>query len=269
MPIVATSYKTVPKRLYHFTSGAAAYSIISLNAGKDKEICFWLKNAKNKNDAAELKLGTALVDGLQQYMQRNNRRSVLNEININPDLVYVNSFTEMDISEHLLNEYGNFRLEFDFGSFSGRSEIRECAYFQEEDINTLVDHYCSLLDRDWKLMSGEKKDINAQRGYLMQGLSAMISIPLLKHLDEWGEEAEWRHVLYQQSIDDRMFSMSDGSLRMKSYYPASTLKSITCYTTQKNKNKDLPFYYKIKHRVKLNGWKTQVGIEMDKDLDLK
>lgn len=56
-----------------------------------------------------------------------------------------------------------------------------------------------------------------------------------------GEEAEWRHVMYQQSIDDRMFSMSDGSLRMKSYYPASTLKSITCYTTQKNRNKDLPF----------------------------
>ena len=257
MPIVATSYKTVPKRLYHFTSGAAAYSIISSNAGKDKEICFWLKNAKNKND------------GLQQYMQRNNRRSVLNEININPNLVYVNSFTEMDISEHMLNEYGNFRLEFDFGSFRDRSEIRECTYFQEEDINTLVDHYCSLFDRDWKLMSGEKKGINAQRDYLMQGLSAMISIPLLKHLDEWGEEAEWRHVLYQQSIDDRMFFMSDGSLRMKSYYPASTLTSITCYTTQKNKNKDLPFYYKIKHWVKLNGWKTQVGIEMDKDLDLK
>lgn len=141
---------------------------------------------KNKNDAAELKLGTALADGLQQYMQRNNRRSVLNEININPDLVYVNSFTEMDISEHMLNEYGNFRLEFDFGSFRDRSEIRECAYFQEEDINTLVSQYCSLFDRDWKLMSGEKKDVKALGDHLMQGLSAMISIPLLKHLDEWG-----------------------------------------------------------------------------------
>lgn len=48
MPIVATSCKIVPKRLYHFTSGAAVYSIISPNAGKDKEICFWLKNAKKQ-----------------------------------------------------------------------------------------------------------------------------------------------------------------------------------------------------------------------------
>ncbi len=124
MPIVATLYRPIPDRLYHFTGGTAAFNIISGGRGKDKEICFWLKNAKSKNDAAELRLGVALLDGLQQYMRRNNRPSVINDVNINPDLVYMNSFTEGDIvTEHML-EYGHFRLEFDLGTCRYKNDIR-------------------------------------------------------------------------------------------------------------------------------------------------
>ena len=263
MSIVGTSYRPILERLNHYTGGPAALSIISSGAGKDKEICFWLKNAKSKNDAAELKLGAALVDGLQQYMQRNNRSSLINEVNINPELVYVNSFTEGgDASEHMLNEYGHFRLEFDLRLYKNKSDIHECTYFKEEDIDELVQHYCSVFDRDWQLISGEHKDINALCDYLMEGMSAIMSIPLLKHLDEWGEEKEWRHVLHQQPMDDRIFTMPDGTLRMKVYYPASALTGITCFTTEAKKSGDLPFYYKIKHWVEVNKWETQVKLKM-------
>ena len=51
MPIVRASYRPIPERLYHYTCGKAAFNIIS--GGSDDKICFWLKNAKSKNDAAE------------------------------------------------------------------------------------------------------------------------------------------------------------------------------------------------------------------------
>ena len=183
MPIVRTSYRPIPESLYHYTRGASALNIISGGKGKDKEICFWLKNAKCKNDPAELKLGAALVTGLQQYMQRNHRSSLINEVTINPELIYVNSFTEgKKISEHMLKEYGPFRLEFDFRSFRHKRDIRECLYFQEEDIDELVGYYCSVFDKDWQSISGDKKDFNALCDYLLEGKSAVMSIPLLKHL---------------------------------------------------------------------------------------
>ena len=56
--------------------------------------------------------------------------------------------------------------------------------------------------------------------------------------------------------------MPDGSLRMKVYYPASSLKRITCFTTKDNKSKDLPFYYKIKRLVEINKWNIQVIVKM-------
>ena len=256
MPIVGTSYRPILERLFHYTSGPAALSIISSGTGKDKEICFWLKNAKSKNDAAELKLGAALVDGLQHYMQRNNRSSLINEVNINPELVYVNSFTEGDeASEHMLNEYGHFRLEFDLRSYKNKSDIHECTYFKENDIDELVAHYCSVFDRDWQLISGEQKDINALCDYLLEGMSAVMSIPLLKHQDKWEEEKEWRHVLHQQTTDDRM-------LRMKVYYPASALTGITCFITDDKKSEELKFYYNIKNRVETKNWNTQVKLRM-------
>ncbi len=123
-------------------------------------------------------------------------------------------------------------------------------------------HHCAVFDRDWQLISDERKDINALFEYLKEGMSAMMSIPLLKHQEEWEEEKEWRHVLHRQPTDDRIFTMPDGSLRMKVYYPASTLMSITCFTTEDKKSEDLPYYYKIKHWVETNKWGTQVILKM-------
>lgn len=263
MPIVGTTYRQICDKLYHYTRGPAALNIIRGGRGAGKEICFWLKNASCKNDASELRLGSALVEGLQQYMRRKNRSSLINDVTINPNLVYVNSFTEGKIvTGHMLKEYGNFRLEFDFRSCGFKSDIRECTYFQEEDIDELVAHYCSAFDREWQLISGTQKDYNALLNYLREGMSAVMSIPLLKHLDEWEEEKEWRHVLHQQPADERVFAMPDGSLRMKVYYPASTLTGITCFTTEEKKSEDLPSYCKINNWVKANKWKTQVKLNV-------
>jgi len=263
MPLIQEPYRPIPERLFHYTSGDAAFSIISGGVGTDNEICFWLKNAKSKNDSSELKLGMALVDGLQKCMHRNNRSSILNEVVINPELVYMNSFTEEEIvTEHMMNEYGNFRLEFDFRACRQKNDIHECIYFRDEDMDELVHSYCSTFDRDWKLISGEQKDINALFDYLMEGMGAFHSIPLLKHMEEWEKENEWRHVLHRQPKDDRIFTLNDGSDRMKAYYPVSTLKGITCFSSSVRKNKDLPSYYKIKNVVAQSGWDIKVRIEM-------
>lgn len=263
MALVRASYRPIPERLYHYTNGMAAYSIISGGKGKDEEICFWLKNAKCKNDAAELKLGAVLVDGLQQYMKRNNRASVINEIDITPELVFINSFTEgEDVTQHMLKEYGNFRLAFDLREYKHRNDIHECTYFKEEDIDELVQCYCATFDRDWKLISGVRKDINALVDYLAEGMGAVKSIPLLKYLEEWEEESEWRHVLHRQSKDERVFTLPDGAERMRVYYPASALIEIKCFSTRESKNMDLERLEKIKDWIVEKDWDVDVVLAM-------
>lgn len=261
MSIVRESYRPLPNRLYHFTRGDAAFSIISGGKGLNEEICFWLKNAQTKNDETELKLGAALTDRLKAYMHEHGRSSLFNEIIINPGLVFINSFTEGEgVSDHMLEEYGNFRLEFDFRGCRLECAFRECSYFEESDIDELTACYCSTFDRYWPRISGEEKDINALFEYLREGMSAVMSIPLLKHRKEWEMENEWRQVFHRQPVDNRVFSMRDESPRMKVYYPATSLVGVTCYVDSKNKGKTLPYYYKIKEWVKRHGWKTKVSI---------
>lgn len=259
MALVRASYRPIPERLYHYTNGEAAYSIISIGIGTDEEICFWLKNAKSKNDAAELKLGAALVAGLQQYMKRNNRASVINEIDIKPELVFINSFTEgEDVTRHMLKEYGNFRLAFDFRAYKHRNDIHECTYFKVEDIDEIVQCYCAIFDRDWQMISGERKDINALVDYLAEGMGAVKSIPLLKHLEEWEEESEWRYVLHRQLKDERMFTLPDGTERMKVYYPAYALTEIKCLSTRESKDRDMSRLGMIKDWVVEKDWDVDV-----------
>ena len=261
MPLVRAQYRTIPVSLYHYTDGYAAYSIITGGHDKHDDVCFWLKNAKEKNDEAELRLGTVLTDRLRSYMQQHNRSSLFDEVKVDSELVFINSFSEgAQVSDYMLHEYGNFKLEFDFRKCRFKSDIHECDYFRDEDIEELTQCYCATFERDWLLMSGEQKDIPALMDYLMEEMSAIRSIPLLKHLEGWEQESEWRHVLHRQSPDDRMFSLSDGSQRMKVYYPAESLISVTCITSQSLKHRDLPYYYKIKDWVKRCGWRTSVLI---------
>ena len=261
MPFKRVYYRAIPSSLYHYTSGVAAHNIMKGGHKSHEDICFWLKNAKEKNDEAELKLGTILTERLRLHMQQHNRPSLFEEVSIDPELVFINSFTEEEqVSEYMIQEYGNFRLEFDFRMCHYKHDIHECTYFKEEDIEELTQCYCATFERDWPLISGEKKDIHALTDYLLEEMSAIRSIPLLKHLEEWEQESEWRHVLHKQSLDDRVFSFADGSLRMKVYYPSDSLVSVTCITSQSLKHRDLPSYYKIKDWVKRCGWKTRVQI---------
>ena len=263
MALVKASYRQLPARLFHYTNGNAALSIISGGVEVDKEICFWLKNARSKNDETELRLGAALIDGLQQYMQRNNRSSVINEININPDLVFINSFSDgEEVTTHMLKEYGNFRLEFDLRACKYKNDIHECTYFREEDIDELVGCYCAAFDRDWNLISGDTKNINALFDYLVEGMSAVHSIPLLKHSREWEQENEWRHVLYRQPIDERMFILPDGTERMRVCYPASSLTGIKCFSTYETVDNDLLSLETIKDWIVTKGWDMDVVMAM-------
>ena len=261
MPIIQVPYRQIPDRLYHYTSGAAAFSIISGGRGKDKEVCFWLKNAQNKNDEAELKLGSSLIESLQLYMKDHERSSLISEVRIDPRLIFVNSFTETaSISTHMQEEYGYFRLEFDFREYRYRNDIHECTYFLDEDIADLIECYREVFEKDWPLISRDIKDFNALADYLLEEMSAIQSIPLLKHVDKWGMENEWRHVLHQQENDPRVFILGDGTQRMKIYYPADSLVGITCFLSKENKSKVLSRYYKIKHWVRKNNWNTRVSI---------
>ena len=250
----------VPEHLYHYTKGNAAPSIISGGCDTDKEICFWLKNASQKNDFHELLLGERLVNGLKCYMRDHGRSSVINEVDINPNLVYINSFTENDIpTDHMLKEYGRFRLEFNLRGFRSDGDIGECTYFGENDIDSMIDYYRDSFDKYWLEISRDNDTI-ALGNYILGELSAFVSIPFLKFRDKWVNELEWRHVFHQQDGDGRVFIHKDGFPRMRVFYPAAALVGITCYWDEKDFEDELSFYQLIFDRIHNQGWNTSVRL---------
>ena len=254
----------IPEQLYHYTKGENAFSIISGGNKKGKEICFWLKNAGQKNDKEELLLGQELVIGLKRYMRAHNRSSIINEVVIEPSLVYINSFTENGFPhEDMLKEYGRFRLEFNLRDYRFDGDIGECTYFGADDVDRIVEYYQELFDKNWSLVS-QNSDTIALGNYVLWEASAFVSIPFLKHRERWSDELEWRHVLYQQNSDERVFIHDDGFPRMRSFYPATALIGITCFSDEEHLSEDLSYYHSIQDWINNHGWQTEVRLMLKK-----
>ena len=124
--------KQIPERLSHYTNIEALKSILSDKEGKG--ICLWAFSNKHKNDAQEIKMG--------EYMLERVRATLLtNSLLINEFGGYDNtaslSFMEGDVNQHMLDEYGRFRLEFDLrkigiGILSGG--LVDCEYVAENEL---------------------------------------------------------------------------------------------------------------------------------------
>lgn len=259
MPFVNSPFRNIPSRLYHYTNPDAAFCIISDGKRKGQEICFLLKNVKDKNDEAELKLGIELLERVLAHLKEKRTPSLLFQMG-QFDKAYVNSFSENGSLDHMVSMYGNVRLEFDFRDLKMDSPVRECDYVREEDVVELATQYSRDIDVYRERLQNPCKETNDIFGFINAEMGIVMSLPLLKLVDEWSEEKEWRQVFFEQNPDSRIVSGRDGLPRMIVYYPANALKRITYFVNKDKKNKILPYYYKMKHFVCKKGWGVDVKI---------
>ena len=249
MSFIQTVKPSIPKRLYHYTSASNAMGIMTSGIGFGKEICFWLKNCKEKNDKEEISLGKRLVDDVRNYLEKLGMHSLLEQITIQEELVFANSYTETKVNQHMIDEYGNVRLEFDFRDYEHKSDIEQCQYLNERDVAELIKLYIS----DFKSVKGVRS-FGAAYFRLEKEWDIITKIATLKSEKEWEGEAEWRHVYHKQPQDNRVILDSNGIERMKVYYPQDTLRGITIFYEKEKTDKQIEWYNKFKTLVKSNHW---------------
>jgi hypothetical protein len=165
MPFVNSPFRDVPSRLYHYTNPDAAFSIISGGKCKGQEICFRLKNVRDKNDEAELKLGIELLERTRAHLKEKGISSLLFQMG-QFDKAYVNSFSENGSLGHMVPMYGNTRLEFDFRGLQMESPIRECDYVRKEDVVELATLYCRDIDIYWDRLQNPYKETKDIFGFI-------------------------------------------------------------------------------------------------------
>jgi hypothetical protein len=258
MQFERSKFREIPERLFHYTKPDAAWNIVT--GGPAGQLCFLLKDAKSKNDAAELMLGVSLLEEVRSYLSNKGQSSILEQIQ-NLDKVYLNSFTETGEIGHMIETYGNVRLEFDFRHIPLEVELRECDYVKSPDVEELVKLYC----KDLELTNEKRAEMRENRdclfNYLLLQMGMIMSIPLLKDVEKWGEEREWRQVFHTQE-NDEFVSLSPGEpLRLKKLYPLQSLIGITIFADKQQKKSTLQYYYKFKSWLMRNGLQTQIRIK--------
>jgi hypothetical protein len=242
----------IPPRLYHYTSASNAMSILTSGIGVGEEICFWLKNCKEKNDKEEISFGNRLVNEVRNYLEKEGMLSMLEQIKIKEELIYANSFTEAKVNQHMIDEYGNVRLEFDFRDYEHHRDIEKCQYFNESDILELTE----LCISDFKSVKGMR---NPQIAIfrIEKEWDIISKIATLKSEKEWEEEAEWRHIFHKQPQDSRIFLGFNGKELMKVYYPQNTLTGITVFYDKEKTEEQIDWYKKFKSLVRINRWENK------------
>lgn len=249
MSFILAPNPQIPSRLYHYTKASNAMSILTGGIGIDKEICFWLKNCKEKNDDKETVLGQKLVESVRSFLIKEGMMSMLEQICIDEKSVFTNSFSEGEVNQYMLNEYGNIRLEFDFRSYKHNGKIEKCQYLTDEDVAELAQLYIS----DFKSVKGNRSE-NALLLRIEREYDIVSKIATLKSEKQWEGEEEWRHIFHKQQQDSRIFTTVDGKERMKVYYPQSTLTGITIFYHKEKTDEQIEWYNKFKKLVKTNHW---------------
>ena len=216
MQFERSKFREIPGRLFHYTNANAAWNIVT--GGPVGQLCFLLKDAKCKNDESELMLGVSLLEGVRSYLSNKGQSSILDQLQ-SFDNVYLNSFTETGDLGHMIKTYGNVRLEFDFSRVPLEVPLRECDYVISPDIHELVKLYCKDLEMTNEKRTEMRENIDSLINYLHLEMGMIQSIPLIKDVEVWGQEREWRQVFYSQENDEFVSLSSGEPLRLKKLYP--------------------------------------------------
>ena len=131
--------KQIPERLSHYTNLEALKSILSDQDGKG--ICFRAFSNRCKNDDQEIRMGEYMLKRVREVLPTS--ASLLNQFGGYEDSGSI-SFMEGEVNQHMLKEYGCYRLEFDLRGIGVGLLARgliDCEYVPESELEEFADEY--------------------------------------------------------------------------------------------------------------------------------
>lgn len=258
--------KQTPERLSHYTDIVALKSILSDKGGKG--ICLWAFSNKYKNDDQEIKMGEYMLQRVKDVLPTST--SLLNQFGGYENTASV-SFMEGDVNQHMLDEYGCFRLEFDLreigvGLLSGG--LVDCEYVAERELEEYADEYCemisstlrsipSLQERYGKISEPPIKNLI---DFLMMEMDIMTKVLCLKEL-KWSDEQEWRKV-FELKPNDANIHHFNGKPYIEYHLDKKTLTGITVFCTSETVDKARENAYDISKYILDRGYNANVKVEI-------
>ena len=256
--------RQIPQSLSHYTNLEALKSILSNQDGKG--ICLWAFSNKYKNDDQEIKMG--------EYMLKRIINVLPNDTSLHHFGGFENtasiSFTEGEVNQHILDEYGHFRLEFDLrnlgvGILSGG--LVDCEYVAESQLKDYADEYCEMICKTLhsiptlqeKYGKNSEPPISHLTNFIMMELDLVRKVFCLKE-EKWSEEKEWRRII-ELKPNEVNIHYHCGKPYVEYYLDKTTLTGITVFCSSHTldiaqKNAETIFKY-----ISDRGYKAKVLVE--------
>ena len=257
--------RQIPERLSHYTKKEALKSILSDESSNG--ICLRAFSNKHKNDDQEIKMEEYMLKRVREALPTN--ASLLHQLSGYENTASV-SFMEGDVNQHMLDEYGHYRLEFDLrkigiGVLTGG--LVDCEYVAESELEEYADEYCALisstlnsihrLQERYGKMSAPP--VNNMIEFLMMEMDILAKVICLKE-QKWSEEKEWRKVLELKPKESVKYY--NGKPYMEFYLDKSTLTGITVFCTTNTLDKAKADAVNIAHYISVRGYNADVRVEV-------
>ncbi len=236
--ILSEIQRPIPERLFHYTNLEASKSILSNQEGRG--ICLWAFSNKVKNDEQEIKMGEYLLKRIVGVLPPNS--SLLHHFNGYENTASV-SFMEGSVNQHMLDEYGHIRLEFDLG-FEGSGLLSngliDCEYVAESQLEDYANEYCEMIYNTYHSIPTQQikygkfsiPATNSLFDFIMMELDIITKVFRLKE-EKWRKENEWRKVFELKSDGARVYYHGKKPY-VKYFLDKSKLIGITAFCTPNN-----------------------------------
>ena len=249
----------------HYTKIEALKSILSDKEGKG--ICLWAFSNRCKNDDQEIMMGEYMLKRVREVLPTN--ASLLHQFGGYDNTASV-SFMEGHVNQHMLDVYGNYRLEFDLrqlgiGLLTGG--LVDCEYVAESELEEYADEYCALIRSTFnsipKLQETYGKisapPVNNLIEFLMMEIDIMAKVVCLKER-KWSEEKEWRKVFEMKPKESIHYY--NGKPYMEYYLDKSFLTGVTVFCTSDTLSKAREDVKEINNYISERGYKADTCFEI-------
>ena len=258
--------RQIPEKLAHYTNNEALKSILSDKDGRG--ICMWAFSNKHKNDDQEIKMGEYMLKRVRKSLPTN--ASLLNQFSGYENTASL-SFMEGEVNQHMLDEYGRFRLEFDLrrigiGIFS--DGLVDCEYVDVNQLEEYADEYCELISNTLKSIPVLQKKygkesappINNLIEFFMMEQDIIAKVFCLKE-QKWSDEKEWRKV-FELKANDSNIHYLNGKPYVEYYLDKSFLTGITVFCTFDTLNQARADADEISNYISERGYEVDVRVEI-------
>lgn len=257
--------RPIPERLSHYTDMIGLKSILSDKDGKG--ICFWAFSNRCKNDDQEIRMGEYMLKRVREVLPTN--ASLLNQFG-----GYENSasfsFMEGEVNQHMLKEYGRYRLEFDLRKIGVgflTDGLIDCEYVANNELVEYADEYCEMISNKFNSIPALQEKYGKYSplifdnlgDFFMMELDIMRKVFCLKE-QQWSEEREWRKVMTLN--DNANIHYHNGKPYVEYYLDKKYLTGITVFCTPDTKDNAQKGVEDIRNYIHDRGYKAEVKVEV-------